>query len=130
MCKGEFVGSDGASGGLISLWDDNFFMLEDKIMAQRYVLLVGVIKTLNFKCGFENVYAPNDDRERQIFWEDFDNVIKGIEIPWCLGGDFNVVRMTREKIGAVYNQAAMTDFSNFIEEVGLMDLPLSGGRFT
>ena len=47
-----------------------------------------------------------------------------------MGGDFNVVRRSGEKIGAAYNQAAMTDFSNFIEEAGLMDLPLSGGRFT
>ena len=35
MGKGEFVGLDGASGGLISLWDGNFFMLEGKIVAQR-----------------------------------------------------------------------------------------------
>ena len=67
MIKGEVVGSVGASGGLISRWDENFFSLEDKIVAERYVLLVGVIKHLNFKCGFGNIYAPNDDRERQIF---------------------------------------------------------------
>ena len=62
MCKGESVGSDGASGGLISFWDDNFFTLEGKIVTQRYVLLVGVIKALNFKCGFGNVYAPKRDK--------------------------------------------------------------------
>ena len=37
--------------------------------------------------------------------------------------------MWRE-IGATYNLSAMSQFSNFIKEYGLMDIPLSGGRFT
>ena len=47
-----------------------------------------------------------------------------------LGGDFNTVRCVEEKMGAVYNKSAMAQFSNFIEECGLLDLPMSGGKFT
>ena len=57
-------------------------------------------------------------------------MVRGLEIPWFLGGDFNVVRGTEEKVGVVYNHLAMSEFSNFIEDLGLMDIPLSGGRFT
>ncbi|XVF65903.1 hypothetical protein PTKIN_Ptkin09bG0288100 [Pterospermum kingtungense] len=51
-------------------------------------------------------------------------------IPWCLGGDFNVVRTPEEKRGESVNTRALYDFSNFIEGLGLVDLPLLGGVFT
>ena len=71
----------GATGGLITMWEDNFFTMESKVVAQRYILLVGTIKQSNFKCGFGNIYASNDDRERQAFWEELGIVINGMEIP-------------------------------------------------
>ena len=83
--SGEFTSSVGAAGGLITMWDDNFFTVESKLVAQRFILLVGVIKLQTFKCGFGNIYAPNDDRERQVFWNELGTVINNIEIPWCLG---------------------------------------------
>ena len=47
-----------------------------------------------------------------------------------IGGDFNVVKGMEEKVGVVYNHSVMSDFSNFIEDLGLMDIPLASGRFT
>ena len=47
-----------------------------------------------------------------------------------LEGDFNTVRCVEEKMGAVYNKSAMAKFSNFIDECGLLDLLMSGGKFT
>ena len=120
----------GAAGGLISLWDEQFFMVESKVVSNRYILLVGEIKSKNFKCGFGNIYAPNDDRERQSFWEELGTLIKNMEIPWCLGGDFNSVRCEDEKIGMVLNHSAMSHFSHFIDDIGCMDIPLSDGKFT
>ena len=78
---GEFVGVIGAASGLITMWEDNFFIVESKVVAQRYILLVGTIKQLNFKCDFGNIYAPNEDRKRQAFWEKLGNVINSMEIP-------------------------------------------------
>ena len=47
-----------------------------------------------------------------------------------LGGDFNSVRSDEEKIGVVFNYPVMSQFSQFINDIGCMDIPLSGGRFT
>ena len=47
-----------------------------------------------------------------------------------LGGDFNVVRNKAEKIGVVHNTSSMSHFSHFINDIGCMDLPMSGGKFT
>ena len=51
------------------------------MVAQRYILLVGVIKSMNLKCDFGNSYGSKDDREQHVFWEELGYVIKGIEIP-------------------------------------------------
>ncbi|KAL4318179.1 hypothetical protein GQ457_18G008490 [Hibiscus cannabinus] len=47
-----------------------------------------------------------------------------------MGGDFNITRSPEEKLGVTFRKGAMTDFSNFIDELKLIDLPASGGKFT
>ena len=47
-----------------------------------------------------------------------------------MGGDFNVVRFPSERLGSNSFTIAMREFSNFISEHGLIDLPLKGGTFT
>ncbi|KAL4298113.1 hypothetical protein GQ457_12G008760 [Hibiscus cannabinus] len=47
-----------------------------------------------------------------------------------MGGDFNITRSPEEKLGVTFRKGAMTDFSNFIDELELIDLPASGGKFT
>ena len=51
-------------------------------------------------------------------------------MPWCVGGDFNVVRFPSERMGSVGFSPAMYDFSDFISDHGLIDIPLSRGNFT
>jgi hypothetical protein len=52
------------------------------------------------------------------------------ELPRCIGGDFNVTCFPVEISRDVRLSAAMLEFSDFISEQGLMDLPLVGGSFT
>ena len=47
-----------------------------------------------------------------------------------MGRDFNVVRFTEKKRKYQRLLASMRCFSQFIEEMCLKDLPLSGGLFT
>ena len=47
-----------------------------------------------------------------------------------MGGDFNVVRFPSERLGSNSFTATIQEFSNFISEQGLIDLPLQVGTFT
>ena len=47
-----------------------------------------------------------------------------------MGGDFNMVRFPSERLGSNSFIVAMREFSNFISEQGLIDLPLQRGSFT
>ena len=47
-----------------------------------------------------------------------------------LHGDFNIVRFPSEQLGGSRLTLAMENFSEFIEELSLIDLPLEGGSYT
>ena len=47
-----------------------------------------------------------------------------------MAGDFNVVRFPSECTGTAAFSAAMMQFSDFISDLDLVDIPLLGGRFT
>ncbi|XVF60058.1 hypothetical protein PTKIN_Ptkin08bG0012400 [Pterospermum kingtungense] len=127
---GESVESNRLSGGLMICWKSCFFTLESVVKSDRYFLLIGFLTDSKLRCRFGNIYAPNDDEERARFLDDLLNVLLNWRVAWCLGGDFNVVRWSAEKIGPGYNVAAMDKFSEFIKHAELLDLPMAEGKFT
>lgn len=50
-------------------------------------------------------------------------------MPWCIGGDFNVTCFPSERSGESRLCPAMGDFSDFIFDMELLDLPLEGVCF-
>ena len=51
-------------------------------------------------------------------------------MPCCFGGDFNALRFSSKCSGSGPFSSAMVNFSDFISELGLIDLPFEGGTFT
>lgn len=51
------------------------------------------------------------------------------EKPWCIGGNFNVIRYLSERLGDTCLSPAMRKFSYFIFELGLMDILLVDSKF-
>ncbi|KAJ9558860.1 LOW QUALITY PROTEIN: hypothetical protein OSB04_013474 [Centaurea solstitialis] len=80
--------------------------------------------------GFVNVYAPNSISERKELWSKLASVLANEDIKWCFFGDFNEVRTVDERLNSACNQSGMDDFNGFINEGGLMEIPLVGRRFT
>ncbi|EOX94178.1 Uncharacterized protein TCM_003568 [Theobroma cacao] len=103
QCMIKFVQSLRTSGGLLSVWKADFFNLEYYFESCHFILLVGCIKKLNLRYGFENIYAPNLGNERRELW----------------------VELQRNE-----HLNEMAYIKNFVEETRLMDLPMQGGRFT
>ncbi|XVF06594.1 hypothetical protein REPUB_Repub06bG0062400 [Reevesia pubescens] len=95
----EFSSAVGTAGGIITIWNCDFFELKNKVISQRFILLVGELKASKFAVGFGNIYAPNDDNDRALLWEELFGELNRFEVAWCLGGDFNVVRFPCEKLG-------------------------------
>jgi hypothetical protein len=97
----------------------------------RYTLTVSLRNADdNFMWVFEGVYGPNDDGERMVLWDEMVGLMSWWDRPWRFRGDFNVVRFSSERSGAGGFSVAMEDFSEFIHEPSLVDIPLYRGQFT
>ena len=76
------------------------------------------------------LYGPTADGLRHGLWDELRGVHKKWGLPWCAFGDFNVVRFLSKRRGCTRLSSHMMDFSDFIEESHLVDLPLGGGQYT
>ncbi|RVW40734.1 Transposon TX1 uncharacterized 149 kDa protein [Vitis vinifera] len=120
----------GAAGGVLGMWD--------KRVLEGLEFEVG---SFSISCRFRNceegfvwvfsgLYGPSKGRERRELWEELA-AIKGLwNDPWCIAGDFNVVRFPAETSNGRQMSNAMREFSSFIEEFELVDPPLGSGAFT
>ncbi|XP_065630572.1 uncharacterized protein LOC136067974 [Quercus suber] len=116
--------------GVLLMWDNRIVeKLEEAVghfsVSCRFKNVVD-----QFVWAFSGVYGPNCDRDRCLLWEELLGVCSWWEVPWCVGGDFNVVRFPSERFGSANFTSAMHRFSAFILELSLIDLPLVGGNFT
>jgi exonuclease III len=125
-----YKGAVGASGGMLLMWDR-------RVVEKREECVGGYTLTCSFKnvedhfeWVFGGVYGPNGDVERRVLWEELAGLMSVWEVPWCIGGDFNIVRFPSERSNDSNYSTAMMEFSDFIAEQGLVDIPLVGGQFT
>lgn len=123
------VEAEGMSGGLLCVWAAECFTMEGVASNRNFQFISGVLSN-SFKCVFVNVYGPTSCTDRKKVWGSIVNLSHFFTLPWCMGGDFNEIRSLGERLGCSCRDRGMADFNNFIEELGLMDLPLLGRKFT
>jgi exonuclease III len=125
-----YVASSGASGGILLMWDNRVVSslemdVGDYVAACRFKNVVD-----GFEWAFAGVYGPNGNSDRHWLWDELAGLLSCWVLPWCIGGDFNVIRFPSERSGGKRISSAMREFSDFIFERSLMDLPLTGGVCT
>ena len=125
-----YLGSDGASGGILLMWDRRVVEKIDEAVGHFSVSCRFRNVVDNQEWAFSGVYGPHTVRERLLMWEELGGLASWWDIPWCLGGDFNVIRYPIERLGAMRFTSTMNAFSEFISSYGLLDIPMEGGRFT
>ncbi|KAG2706151.1 hypothetical protein I3760_05G090600 [Carya illinoinensis] len=112
--------SDGASGGILVMWDKRVVENVDEFVGEYSVGYLFKNSEDDFVWAFTGVYGPNSECERRLLWDELAD----------LRGDFNVTRFPSERSGGGRQNHAMGEFSNFISELELMDIPLMGGDYT
>ncbi|XP_042009080.1 uncharacterized protein LOC121757629 [Salvia splendens] len=78
------------------------------------------------------VYAKCTRGERHALWEKMRDITQVSEgLPWFIGGDFNTILSSRDRLGSDTNrQAEMVDFAEAIEDCRLLDPGYDGSEFT
>ncbi|XP_071686837.1 uncharacterized protein [Rutidosis leptorrhynchoides] len=123
--------SRGFSGGLISVWDPNFFLIKDRVWCDdNYIIVKGKWVCSNVVFFMVNVYGPNDPVKKRTLWDKLCSFIAANEGEYVCFGDFNEVRDEAERFGSIFHTEEAAVFNTFIANTGLVDIPLNGRRFT
>ena len=84
------VASVGALGGILLMWDRRVVTKADVCQGN----FVAACSFRNVDDGLEwtfaGVYGPNKDSHRRHLWEELAGVMGLWEVPWCIGGHFNI----------------------------------------
>ena len=126
----EVFASDNGSGGIIVVWDKHSFTASAKHMGGRWVLIEGSIIKFDFECCVGVIYGHNDRLTRLAMFDELKVKAGNINKPLLLMGDFNVTLHAGERTGATTCVRSMRDFSRWINDLQLLDIPLHGLRFT
>ncbi|XP_030941673.1 uncharacterized protein LOC115966609 [Quercus lobata] len=76
------------------------------------------------------VYGLNNNNLRGDLWDELVAIQHYWNVSWCCFGDFNVDRFPSERSGGSRLTPTMEKFSEFIEDLNLIDLLLEEGSFT
>lgn len=77
-----------------------------------------------FPCTIVNVYALNEVVNRRILWDELRALKANSNSPWCIGGDFNEILTVNERVECLTVDRGMRDFSDFCNNMEVVDLPM------
>ncbi len=128
--KCHFLKSAGASGGIISCWSSKEYACSE-VLERNFSLSVR-LKCLSSNLCFylTNVYGPPSWEVKEQFCRellDLKEVCSGL---WVICGDFNLTRNLHERRGRTWSRRLMDLFSDLINKLEVMDLPMGNQNFT
>lgn len=93
------------SGGILVIWNRKVLSKVDQWVGEFSVSVV--LKEVNGKAKWTvtSVYGLTDSRIRHVLWEELDSIQRRWSGPWCLGGDWNVIRFLSEQSSGNLNPA-------------------------
>ena len=125
-----YVPSNGASGGIIIVWNSAVFT-GTLVQSHSFGMVVNFTSVHNSeRWTLVNVYGPCTGPAR----DDFVQWLYDLNIPfgdkWLLLGDFNFIRCSdnRNLPGGNINDIFL--FNEIIGHLGLIELPLKGRQYT
>ena len=122
--------ADQTTGGVLMMWDRRALEKLEVMVSQFSVSVRWQGLGDGFIWACSRVYDPNDNNLRGQMWDELIGIQQLWEVSWCYIRDFNIVHFPSERLRGSRLTPAMENFSEFIEELSLIDLPLEGGSYT
>jgi exonuclease III len=107
------VASNGASGGILLVWDRRVVSKIDAYLGSFVVACSFRNVEDGMVWAFAGLYGPTRNNFRRLLWEELAEVMSLWDMPWCIGGDFNVTLFHSERSGGARMRRAVTEFAEF-----------------
>jgi exonuclease III len=119
--KFEFLPSNGASGGLLTIWNGSLFKGE-LTFKNEFSLSVKFINNISSESWvISNIYGPCQADRKHLFIDWFSNIDMSDDLDWLIVGDFNFIRKPsdRNREGGEVNEMFM--FNEAISKLGIVE---------
>ncbi|KVI03148.1 Endonuclease/exonuclease/phosphatase [Cynara cardunculus var. scolymus] len=111
--------------------DTDFFIKDDFVILDGFVVVWGRWVSNNTFCGFINIYAPQSSVSKLRLWSAIEQFLNdNSDLKWVIMGDFNEVRYVNERKGSTFSFLGASRFNDFIRDSGLMEVRSGGTKFT
>lgn len=131
-CDWVFSPSVGRSGGMLCIWNKANLKMLLSFKGRGSCGICGEWCPLKIKCFLVNIYSSCNIYDKRRMWEELKMSKRGFGGgTWCLMGDFNAIKCHSERRGVnvLENRAETGGFSQFIEDMELVDIPVYGRKF-
>ena len=118
------------AGGILLMWDKKVLEKVEVMVGIYSVSVKWQVVGDGFIWACSGVYGSNENTVRGHMWDELVGIQQYWRLPWCCIGDFNIIRFPSERRGETRLTLAMEKFSEFIEDLNMVDLPLEGGSYT
>ncbi|KAH1262193.1 putative ribonuclease H protein [Glycine max] len=130
----EWVPAVNTAGGLLCVWDNINFRVENRRAERGFILLEGVWMAEGHRVVVVNIYAACDPAVKRQLWQRLLDLKSQSQVQcWCLVGDFNCVRNLTERVGnnlGPPDTSIIADFNDWLADMEIEDIPCLGKPFT
>ncbi|KAL4374838.1 hypothetical protein AHAS_Ahas05G0221800 [Arachis hypogaea] len=125
-----YVESVGASGRLLLMWDNLLFKRSNCYKRDGWLCVQCVLTKNTFNCAFCLVYGAHVRSEKMVILEELSYIVGLCQVPFCFMGDYNEILKLEERKGVVSLPAYAEEFKEWVQDLQLVDLPLTDQKFT
>lgn len=122
--------SEGSAGGILMGVDADIFDIISWDVRDFSVSCIVSIKSSGTQARFITVYGSPYEEGKEDFLSELHGLFIDNPIPTLIGGDFNLVRSCKDKNNGNVNQKWCDNFNAWVEIWSLLEVKLSGRKFT
>lgn len=120
----------GTRGGVLLAWDANLFDVSTLDISAFAISVIVQPRTWEAAWTLTTVYGPADEGLKQLFLDDLHRIRGMVAGAWLLIGDFNLIYEARDKNNGNVNHRLMAQFRDALQSSDLLEIKLSGRKFT
>lgn len=126
----KWIPSRGKSGGILGGVKNSKFDIVDTEMGTFYIKMTVMDKKIQTHYCLIFVYGAAQEEHKEDFLQEFAAVCDDQDLPLLIGGDFNILRFSRDKNKRKKTCRYMTLFNSFINTHGLREIEMAGDQYT
>lgn len=122
--------ANGHSGGLLLGANLDLFEVKEMDLGEFFLSMVLKNRRDGKEWGIINIYGPVQGEKKDDFLREILGKSNSMQIPFMMGGDFNMIRFPDEKSNGNIHKRWADKFNSFIALAELRELHRSGGKYT